>query len=121
MSKVASGNIQSGPPPPYSYGEASPLLDSNLGGGGHEEEDDGGEGGGGGDEGIEGELMRSDQHKNKDFQLISVPKSTVCYSATRQYSENTQGMMPLRGGNGFLGGLSLTINVFCPFFSFFLS
>lgn len=72
------GNIQSPspglyitPPGPYAtppgpYDETSPLLvsrhvSSPVGG---EEEEKGG-------------VERSDQHKNKDFQLILVPKSTV--------------------------------------------
>lgn len=73
------GNIQS---PPPSYSEATPLLDSQAvhspvrgkGGKGGKEEEGGEEGA----EGLEEEgLDQSDQHKNKDFQLISVPEGTV--------------------------------------------
>ena len=95
MSKLKNGatrgSIQKNTP--YRYGEASPLLDSNLGGG--KGEQGGGGGGGGASDGGEGgsELMKSDQHKNKDFQQISGPKSTVLHQSVNQsvqysYSQN---------------------------------
>ena len=75
MSHSRKGSIQHSSSPP-SYSEATPLLDSQAVHSpvSEKNEEEGAEGL------EEGSLEQSDQHKNKDFQLISVPEGTVSSS-----------------------------------------
>lgn len=75
---TAKGNIQS-PQPDYAYDETSPLLQNSSSSRGSSQVARSPVESGLEEDSKEASVERSDLHKNKDFQLVHVPKGRVGY------------------------------------------